>query len=123
MLSKLIGAQLVSMDDESMTVNISGKEYILEFHEDDGDCCGFAIITGELKYKKEDGNNPVITNIEYNDTGSGYGEDALLITFYGESKVIADLEGNCGSSSGYGYGAVASVVCKELDIDEILASW
>jgi len=47
----------------------------------------------------------------------------LYIFLVAESKVIADLEGNCGSSSGYGYGAVASVVCKELDINEILAYW
>ena len=122
MLSKLIGAQIVSIDSFGMKVKLNDKEYFLEFHEDDGDCCGFASIIGELKYKKEDGNNPVITNIEYENVGS-CGEDVLLITFYGESKVIADLEGSCGSGSGYGYGAVASVVCKELDIDEILASW
>ena len=122
MLSKLIGAQIVSIDSFGMKVKLNDKEYFLEFHEDDGDCCGFASIIGELKYKKEDGNNPVITNIEYENVGS-CGEDVLLITFYGESKVIAGLEGSCGSGSGYGYGAVASVVCKELDINEILASW
>lgn len=123
MLSKLIGVQLISMDNTSMTIKLGDKKYVLEFHEDDGGCCGYASFIGELEYQKEDENNPVITDIRYDDSGITYGGDMMTVTFYGESKSIAQLEGVCGSGSGWGYGATASIVCKELDIDEILASW
>lgn len=122
MLSKLIGSQLVSINDYNMVVNLNDKYYTLYFKEDNGDCCGYAFITTELMYKDGDVNNPVITNIEYNDE-EGHDGDSLIITFYGQSKQIAKIESECGSGSGWSYGATASVVCKELDIYEILTSW
>ena len=122
MLENLIGAQILSVDDNCIEVIKDKKTYRLEIDSDDGDCCGYANFETNLLYSPNDIRNPVITNVTREDEESYDGESST-ITFYGESKQLATIESDAGSGSGWSYGASVSLRCKALDIDETLASW
>lgn len=122
MLKELIGAQIVSIDETRITVELLGKKYTLELDSDDGDCCGYADFTTTMLYSKNDINNPIITDIKFlnNDYPSF---NTSIITFYGSNKELAHIESEAGSGSGWSYGACVSIRCKDLNIDESLADW
>lgn len=122
MLEKLIGAQILTLNDDSIEVKLGDGIHTLEIISDDGDCCGFADFTTNLLYSENDFRNPVITNVELENKDYHDG-DSSIITFYGESKPLATIESEAGSGSGWSYGAFVSLRRKELDIDEDLASW
>ena len=122
MLEKLIGAQILNIDDDSIEVKLSDKVFKLEIISDSGDCCGYADFTTNLLYSENNVRNPIITNIEL-ENKDYYDGDSSIITFYGESKPLATVESEAGSGSGWSYGAFVSLKCKALDIDENLASW
>ena len=121
MLKKLIGAQILMIDDSIITVKLGDEVHKLEILSYDGGCCGYADFTTNLLYSENDIRNPIITNVEFERTG-GYC-DSSVITFYGEHKPLAIIECEAGSGSGWYYGAYVNVHCKSLDIDEDLASW
>lgn len=122
MLEKLIGAQILTVSDDSIEVELDGKVFSLEIISDDGFCCGSASFTTNLLYSENDYRNPIITNVSLKGGCSEYG-DSSVVTFYGESKPLVTVESEAGSGSGYYYGAYVSLNCKALDIDEHLASW
>lgn len=122
MLEKLIGAQILTINDDSIKVKLGEDTFNLEIISYDGDCCGYADFKTNLLYSENDRRNPIITNIELEDKDCYDGESSI-ITFYGESKPLATIESEAGSGSGWSYGAFVSLTCKELDIDENLASW
>lgn len=122
MFEELIGAQILSADNDYIEVKKGDKVFQLEIISDNGDCCGYADFTTELLYSPNDLRNPVITNIEIEERGDSY-QDSSIITFFGESKPLAAIESNAGSGSGWEYGSFVSIHCKALDIDETLASW
>lgn len=122
MFEKLIGAQIVSVGDDCIEVKKGDEFFKLEITSDDGDCCGFADFTTNLLYSPNDLRNPVITNVTRKDE-EGYDGDSSIITFFGESKLLATIESNAGSGSGWSYGAFVTLRCTALGIDETLSSW
>jgi hypothetical protein len=122
MFVKLIGAQILNVDNNCILVKKGEEVYKLEIISDDGDCCGYADFTTNLLYTPNDLRNPVITNVSREDAEYD-NQDSSIITFFGESKPLATIESNAGSGSGWGYGACVSLHCKALGIDETLASW
>lgn len=122
MLEKLIGAQILTVNDDSIEVKLGEKTFKLEIVSDGGDCCGYADFTTNLLYSENDFRNPIITNVSL-EGGEGAYCDSSIITFYGESKPLATIESEAGSGSGWSYGAFVSLKCIPLDIDEDLASW
>lgn len=123
MLERLIGAQILRINETSIDVKLNDEIHTLEIVSDYGDCCGYAVFTTNLLYSEEDCRNPIITNVELKNKQDGYDGESSVITFYGESKPLATIESEAGSGSGWSYGAFVSLRCKELDIDEDLASW
>ena len=121
MLEKLIGAQIVSIDESTIEVKLDGKVHTLDIVSDNGDCCGYAYFTTNLLYSEGDLRNPIITNVEVERTS--YDGDASIVTFYGEYKPLATIESEATSGSGWSYGAYVNIRCNTLDIDEDLASW
>lgn len=122
MLDKLVGAQVVRINESSIEVKLGDKIHVLEIVVDEGDCCGFANFDMKLLYAEGDERNPIITNIEIESDSKDYEETAIM-TFYGENKKIASIEAEAGSGSGWAYGACVTLRCKTLDIDETLVEW
>ena len=123
MLKKLIGAQILTVNDGSIEVKLGGEVFTLEIISDGGDCCGYADFTTNLLYSENDLRNPIITNVSIDYDESDNDGSFSVVTFYGESKPLATIESEAGSGSGWSYGAFVSLRCKSLDIDEDLASW
>lgn len=121
MLNKLIGSQVLKVEKDCIIVKKDDKVFQLDILDFNGDCCGYAKFKTQFLYSENDNRNPIITNITH-EREDGYGETSL-VTFYGESKEIATIESEAGSGSGWLYGASVSIVCKELEIDEILVEW
>lgn len=118
-LEDLIGYQLKDINEDKIIVIKDNKEYIINFIEEEGGCCGF----NELNINKSDFNdNPIITNIERQDK-SEIDEERIIITFYGKNKELAKIDSISSSGSGWNYGATVSIECKELNINEVISSW
>lgn len=123
MLKGLIGAQLISMDNSGFTVKLPNKEIrCFDFNKDDGDCCGYAEIEGRMLYKPRSKKNPIITNVIIKDTSDGE-YSAIKINFFGEDKLLATIESEAGSGSGWCYGASAWITCRETKETEALVGW
>jgi len=122
MLENLIGAQILTVSDDSIKVKLGDEIHTLEIISDGGDCCGYADFTTNLLYSENDFRNPIITNVTMNSGDNSYC-DTSVVTFYGEAKSLVTIESEAGSGSGWSYGAFVKLRCKALDIDEDLASW
>ncbi len=118
MFDKLIGAQVVTLSkDEIVVKNKNGETFDISFYTDDGDCCGYANITKELFFEPNDKNNPIITNWEWEEQESG--SQTVILTLYGLQKLLAEYEFECGSGSGWCYGAtIIAMCCLENKVQE-----
>lgn len=123
---KLIGMQLVSWDDnEKALVVRKGEEHFkLVFDDsDEGSCCGYNNLFVELLVTEDElKRNPVIVKCEAKRDDDDDG-DHIKLTFFGESKKIMTIDSESGSGSGWCYGAVVTVDCAGLGIDEAITSW
>ena len=121
-LINLIGYQLVSIDDTKIVVRKGNSTYELLIEDDNGDCCGYNDFNTKLLISETElERNPVITNVEVEeDEDDGM---SAKVTFFGEYKPVAELNSFSFSGSGWCYGACVSIVCKELDMDEIITQW
>ena len=124
MLEYLIGSKLISFDNDGFSVILpNGEHRDFVFDEDYGDCCGYNELSTELLISADElSNNPIITNIEKSDT-SGYDEDSVKITFFGECKKIAEVNSLSSSGSGWCYGACVWVTCKQTNEKETITSY
>ena len=123
-LNNLVGFQLVKIDDKEIVIGRGKERYTLHLHEDYGDCCGYNDIAVELfvsDFCLE--RNPVITSVEVITTEGDDDGQKCKITFFGEVNTLAKLETYSSSGSGWCYGACVSIVCDELEIDEVLSQW
>ena len=93
------------------------------FVEDQGDCCGYAEVDAKLVVELGKNNAPVITRVEKSVENSEYDSEICQVTFFGESKLLASINAECGSGSGWQYGACVTVRCVETNEEEILSSW
>lgn len=123
MLERLIGAQILRINETSIEVKLGDKVHTFEIVSDSGDCCGYADFTTNMLYSEEDCRNPIITNVELKNEEGDYDGESSVITFYGEHKALATIESEAGSGSGWAYGSYVTLRCKALDIEEDLASW
>ena len=121
-LKELIGAQILKINKDSITVKLNNNTYTLNLDAYNGDCCGYADFELNMRYSENDDRNPIITNIEI-ENKDYYSGDSFVVTFYGENKEIATIEGSAGSGSGWTYGACVSITCSELGLDETLAQY
>lgn len=121
---KLIGAQLISIDDSAIVIRKNNKVYTLIIDDsDEGDCCGYNEIKTNLYISREEINrNPIITNVIITGDEGGCSEQCL-ITFFGESKPMAELYSESGSGSGWGYGACVEIKCLQTTESWIITSW
>lgn len=123
MLEKLIGAQLIEINERGFVVRKDGELIRFSFIEDYGDCCGFNQIKTHLFISKDElRRNPIITNIQEDSVHSNDSSD-LTITFFGEQKRIAKIDSMSSSGSGWGYGAFVSLRCLKTKEEEILTQW
>lgn len=123
MLEKLIGAQLIEINERGFVVRKDGELIRFSFIEDYGDCCGFNLIGTHLFISKDElRRNPIITNIQEDNTRNNDSNN-LIITFFGEKKQIAKIDAMSSSGSGWGYGASVSLRCLKTKEEEILTIW
>jgi hypothetical protein len=125
-LTDLIGYQLVSINEHEIRVRKNNDIFTLEIVTDEGDCCGYNDITTELFISDAElSRNPVITNVTVEDISHGdyYDGENVKLTFFGECNAMATIDSESSSGSGWCYGAAVCIVCKPLEIDEILTSW
>lgn len=124
MLNKLIGMQIVEIDETKIIVkNPTNNElYTIAIEDDSGDCCGYNEIATNLFIEKNSNRNPIITNVVITDEEGDESDEATVI-FYGENRQIAEISALSSSGSGWGYGANVCLVCKKLDINLMLTSY
>lgn len=124
---KMVGAQLLTVTDEGISIKKDGKEFFLSLDDIDGDCCGYNEIESKLFYEPNSKRNSIITKVSvavdgnYDDNNDD-GQECVL-TFFGEDKKLAEVNAISTSGSGWPYGACVILKCKALDIDEILSEW
>lgn len=118
MFDKLIGAQVLTLNEDKIVVkDKNGETFDISFEVDDCECCEFKDITKELFFEPNDKNNPIITNWEWEEQESG--SQTVILTLYGLQKLLAEYEFECGSSSGWCYGAtITAMCCLENKIQE-----
>ena len=67
-------------------------------------------------------NPPVITKVQYQDVSAG-DEDAIVITFFGLDREIAEIFSKSSSGSGWAYGASVAVKCREINFTEVITQY
>lgn len=120
-LRKLVGMTLLNLNTDGFTVeDTDGERLHFVFDEDEGDCCGFNEIKTTLSMSKK--NPPVITKVQYQDVTAG-DEDAIVITFFGLDREIAEIFAMSSSGSGWAYGASVAVKCREINFTEVITQY
>lgn len=120
-LRSLVGMKLIDLNSDGFTVEDKDGEWLhFVFDEDEGDCCGFNEIQTTLSMSRK--NPPVITKVQYQDVTEG-DEDAVIITFFGLNKEIAEIFSMSSSGSGWAYGATVSVKCREINFTEVITQY
>jgi hypothetical protein len=119
----LVGYALVSICDTHIVVRKGDTEYTLNIDEDYGDCCGYNEINTKLFVSETElGLNPIITNVELDNTNEYYG-DRCKLTFFGGYKPLAIVDAFSSSGSGWCYGACVTISCDALKLNETLSSY
>lgn len=121
---KLIGCQLISVDDEHIVLKSKDGELVTLFIvEDEGDCCGYTEVTTRLLVDELDvKDNPIITSVECIDKDCD-SHATCKITLFGLNKPMAEIEATAGSGSGWMYGACVKLLCKKMDIKCDIVCW
>ena len=121
-LQKLVGFQILSLDEESIVVVKNNKVFVIGIENDEGDCCGYNEIVTNLNYGIGSKHNPIITKVTIENEEIDEGQ-YCSVCFFGGSKLIGNIDTYSSSGSGWGYGATVTIRCKRLDINDILSSW
>lgn len=125
MFNKIIGAQLVRLDEKGFEVKKDDNLYHFDFIETEGDCCGYNDISTQLFISEEElARNPAIMKYEIIEDDGVHEEGSYFrLIFFGEVKKMAEVETYSSSGSGWSYGAAVSCLCRETNEEEILSSW
>ena len=124
MFDKIIGAQLVRIDEKGFEVKKGDDLYHFDFIEDEGDCCGYNDIGTELFISEEElARNPAVMRYEIVEDGNFEDGSLFRLIFFGEVKKMAEVETYSSSGSGWSYGATVSCLCRETHEEQILSSW
>lgn len=120
-LRKLVGMKLIDLSSDGFTVeDTDGERLHFVFDEDEGGCCGYNEIQTTLSISRK--NPPIITKVQYRDVSRG-DEDAIIITFFGLDKEIAEICSVSSSGSGWAYGASVAVKCREINFTEVITQY
>ena len=120
-LRSLVGMTLLNLNEYGFTVeNKDGEQLHFVFDEDEGGCCGFNKIKTTLSISKK--NPPAITKVQYQDVTEGE-EDAVIITFFGLDREIAEISAMSSSGSGWAYGASVAVKCRKINFTEVITQY
>lgn len=120
-LRKLVGMTLIDLNSGGFTVqDKDGERLHFIFDEDEGGCCGYNEIRTTLSMSRR--NPPAITKVQYQDISAG-DEDAVIITFFGLDREIAEIFSKSSSGSGWAYGASVSVKCREINFNEVITQY
>lgn len=123
MLKKLIGSQIVSVNESTIKIRTpQGEIRHLDIVEDKGDCCGFNDWTIKI-FEDEIQRNPVITNVVLQSDGSCGEEDTATLTFFGEYAPMVEVDSLSSSGSGWCYGACVEIVCRETTERNTITVW
>ena len=123
-LERLIGWQLVSIDDENIVLTKGGKTITLTLSGDCGDCCGYYEISTKLLIDVNDTRrNPIITKVQLIEEEGEYDGSVVKLVLFGEENRIAEIDTEAGSGSGWCYGACVTLTCEALNLNETLAQW
>ena len=120
---RLIGAQIIKLNEKEIIVKApNGETLSVNFYEDHGDCCGYTRITKELFFEPNDKDNPVITDVEWckDENENRY---RVRLTLFGVKKPLAEYEFECGSNSGWCYGAAITAMCSFEDSEIGICRW
>lgn len=124
MFDKIVGAQLVRLDEKGFEVKKGNSLYHFDFIEDEGDCCGYNDINTQLFISEEElARNPAIVKYEIVEDDDFEEGSLFRLVFFGEVKKMAEVETYSSSGSGWSYGAAVSCLCRETNEEMILSSW
>jgi hypothetical protein len=124
MFNKIVGAQLVRLDEKGFEVKKGDNLYHFDFIEDEGDCCGFNEISTQLFISEEElTRNPAIMRYEVVEDDDFEEGSLFRLVFFGEVKKMAEVETYSSSGSGWSYGATVSCLCRETNEEKVLSSW
>lgn len=129
MFDKLIGAQLIELNERGFKIQMAnGDIRTYKFEEDSGGCCGYNDFSVLLFDDEDTKENPVITNIAYEKAEPSYdflysGGQRLQITFFGAHKKLATIDSYSSSGSGWCYGACVTVDCVETGEHAVITNW
>lgn len=116
---KLIGAKLINIGEELITVEKAGKIYEIDIIQDEGMDCGHNEV--DANFLADIGSKPTITNIlKYEMYNMG---QICVIEFFEKNKTIATLNSKSSSDTDGLNGACVSLHCEALNIDEIITEW
>lgn len=118
----LIGYQLVDLNEDEIIVQKDRRRFSIKIEDDSVVCCGYNNIEAHLYVSGEVKRNPIITDVTKENEDMDW-SDMCCITFFGEDKILAKLETESSSGSGWCYGAAVTLKCKNLKIDEVLSEW
>ena len=91
MFDKLIGAQVLTLNEDKIVVkDKNGETFDISFEADDGECCGFTDITKELFFEPNNKNNPIITGWNLSDEG-GWDGCRVRLTLFGLKKAFSQI--------------------------------
>lgn len=123
--NNLIGARLVSINDEGFSVRLNtGEMRHFEFEEDPGDCCGYSDVTTKLFIDPEDmATAPAITKVEDSGAEEDGDSEVLTVVLFGLNRKLAEINSLSSSGSGWCYGSTMTVRCRETGEEEIMTSW
>ena len=112
-LNSLIGKQIICANDTQLICQGKNGETVdISFYADNVDC-GYAEVTRELFFEPNNKNNPVITDWEFAG-GDRDNSCRVELTFFGLKKPLVKYDLECGSGSGWHYGAAITVVFDNL---------
>ena len=122
MLKDIIGAQLISINQDDFTVKTADDKEIT-FYFNSYMHWGYNELEATLYFNQEDMNNaPVITNVicDKQDDPDG---DRMIITFFGMNKTLAQFDSFSYSSSGWCYGATVTLTCSATNKEATVTQW
>lgn len=116
-----VGAQLIKITDSEIVIRRNKETYYFSYDIYDTGCiCTYAEVNTNLLIDEKE--HPVITKVKY-ESNINYGDDSCKITFFGGDKAIAEASYCAGSGSGWEYGSYVTIVCRDLNLREVIVEY
>ena len=113
---KLFGAELIDFDRSGFTVEKNGKQYHFLF-DDEGSYSDWWELSSKVFFSKNSKEKPVIVDFKIDNKK----DKKCVFTLFGMArKPLAQMSAIFHNDSGWDYGCVVSLYCKEIDQNEII---